>query len=48
MRSLLPRNKAATSEIIPVHLYETKLVDQHGLHVLYIAFCIPSGTIRDF
>jgi hypothetical protein len=42
MRQLLLRNEAATSEIIPVHLYE----DQVDFHVVYIASCIPSEIRR--
>jgi hypothetical protein len=44
MRQLLLRNEAATSEIIPaLCIGRTKLIgNQLGLHVVYIALCIPS------
>ena len=47
MRQVVLRNKAATSEIIPaLSIRRTKLIgNQLGLHVVYIASCIPSEII---
>jgi hypothetical protein len=48
VRLLLLRNEAATSEIIPaLCIGRTKLIgNQLGLHVVYIASCIPSRRIK--
>jgi hypothetical protein len=50
VRLLLLRNEAATSEIIPaLCIGRTKLIgNQLGLHVVYIASCIPQQEEASF